>query len=171
MQTRQVLFLWHMHQPYYGLPNRDTSFLPWVRLHSVKSYYDVARTLEAHPDIHSTVNFSGSLLKQLHEYVSLGRRDTWWDLTLKPAASLSDAEKRHLVKHFFSVDWDHCVRRYPRYAELLEARERGTALEQFTDRDWTDLQVYFNLAWVGFSVRAESEIVQGLIAKGHDCGV
>lgn len=167
MQTRHVQFLWHMHQPYYGLPGRDTSFLPWVRLHCVKSYYDMARMLEMHPAIRATVNFSGSLLKQLHEYITLGRRDLWWDLTLKHADTLTETDKRHLLKHFFSVDWDHCVRRYPRYAELLDARNAGHAAETYSTADWLDLQTYFNLAWVGFSVREESEVVAGLIQKGR----
>lgn len=167
MQTRFVQFVWHMHQPYYGLPNRSTFFLPWVRLHSVKSYYDMARMLEAHPSLRGTINFSGSLLKQLHEYVD-GKRDTWWDLTLKAPEALTEADKRHLLKHFFSINWDHCIRRYPRYAELLDKRNAGRGVETFETRDWGDLQVWFNLAWCGFSVRDESEVVRGLIARGAD---
>jgi hypothetical protein len=31
-----VVFLWHMHQPYYVDPSTQTATMPWVRLHSVK---------------------------------------------------------------------------------------------------------------------------------------
>lgn len=167
MKTRLIQFVWHMHQPYYGLPDRGTSFLPWVRLHSVKSYYDMARMLERHPTIRGTVNFSGSLLKQLHEYVSEGRRDTWWELTLKSPDDLSDTDKRHLLKHFFSLDWDHCIRPRARFSELLDQRNEGHAITRFQAQDWMDLQVWFNLGWCGFSVRAESTLVQDLLARGR----
>lgn len=167
MQTRFVQFVWHMHQPYYGLPNRPSFFLPWVRLHSVKSYYDMARMLESHSSVRGTINFSGSLLKQLQEYVD-GKRDTWWDLTLKAPHELSDADKRHLLKHYFSISWDQCIRRWPRYAELLDKRNAGHGADSFAARDWQDLQVWFNLAWCGFSLRDENETVQRLVAQGSD---
>ncbi len=161
-------FLWHLHQPYYGLPGRASNTMPWVRLHSVKSYYDMGRMLERHPQVRGVLNFSGSLLRQLIEYVDDGKRDTWWTLTLKRPEELSQTERVFLVRHFFSIDWDTCIRRYPRYAELLEMR--GSAgpddAARFSDQDLRDLQVWFNLAWLGFSARDERPIAQELIAKG-----
>jgi alpha-amylase/alpha-mannosidase (GH57 family) len=36
-----VVFLWHMHQPYYVDPTTQMAMMPWVRLHSVKGYLDM----------------------------------------------------------------------------------------------------------------------------------
>ena len=40
-----ILFLWHMHQPFYkdALSGRYT--LPWVRLHGSKDYLDMITIL------------------------------------------------------------------------------------------------------------------------------
>lgn len=165
----RVQFLWHLHQPYYGLPTRPTNYLPWVRLHAVKSYYDMACMLHRHPDIKATFNFSGSLLRQLREYVEEGRRDTWWDLSSKNAAELDEYDKRHLLRHFFSINWENCIKPYPRYHELLLRRGTDastTDTDAFGVDDYRDLQVWFNLAWFGFSAREERQIVRELIEKG-----
>ncbi len=164
----RLQFIWHFHQPYYGLPGETTNHLPWVRLHAVKSYYDMARMLEEFPDVRATINFSGSLLRQLREYVEEGKRDAWWELSWKAADRLDERDKLHLLRHFFSINWEHCVKRYPRYAELLA--KRGTSTEMldiasFTTADYRDLQVWFNLAWFGFSARRERQILSELIEK------
>jgi len=166
----RLFFLWHFHQPYYSRPDRTSNALPWVRLHAIKSYYDMGRRLEAHPGIQCVVNFSGSLLEQLREYIEVGKRDSWWDLTEKPASSLTETDRRHLLRHFFSLDWETSVRPIPRYRELLE--KRGTEPEKiepsaFTDQEYRDLQVLFNLAWFGFSAREERAVVQSLLDKGE----
>lgn len=41
MREVAVGFLWHMHQPFYKNPVTGTFLLPWVRLHSVRGYYDM----------------------------------------------------------------------------------------------------------------------------------
>lgn len=165
-----VQFLWHFHQPYYSVPNQTSNKLPWVRLHSIKSYYDMGRMLERFPEVRCVVNFSGCLLQQLREYIEEGKRDTWWDLTEKPARELDEAEKYHLLRNFFSIDWDTCVERFPRYKELLVKRgEDDDAIDpgDFSVQELRDLQVLFNLAWFGFSAREERVVVQALIDKGR----
>ncbi|MBA2665132.1 MAG: glycoside hydrolase [Bradymonadaceae bacterium] len=167
---RLVHFLWHLHQPYYSVPDRPSNVLPWVRLHAVKAYYDMGRMLERFPNVHCVINFSGSLLKQIHEYVDEGKRDLWWDLTLKPAASLSAHDKSQLLRHFFSVNWETCIRPLPRFWELLERRgptPDGADINAFDAQDWRDLQVLFNVAWFGFSAREDFEVLRALIAKGR----
>ncbi len=168
--TTHVQFLWHFHQPYYSVPNQTSNKLPWVRLHAIKSYYDMGRMLERFPQVRCVVNFSGCLLQQLREYIEEGKRDTWWELTAKPARDLNDAERYHLLRNFFSIDWQRCVSRYPRYQELLDKRGRDEhAIEpgDFTTQELRDLQVLFNLAWFGFSARQERVVIQALIDKGR----
>ena len=162
--------VWNFHQPYYSTPNRPIKSLPWVRLHAIRSYYDMARMLERHPQMKCVINFSGALLEQLREYLEVGKRDSWWYLTQKPASGLTDADRQHLLRHFFSLDWNRSVRPLPRYADLLEKRgEDPEAADprDFSDQEFRDLQVLFNLTWFGFSARRERAVVQALLEKGE----
>lgn len=59
-----VAFLWHMHQPWYVLPDGKTAELPWVRLRGTKDYYDMAEHLRR-TGFSCTVNFTPSLTEQL----------------------------------------------------------------------------------------------------------
>jgi alpha-amylase/alpha-mannosidase (GH57 family) len=166
----RLQFLWHFHQPYYSVPDASAYKLPWVRMHSIRSYYDMGRMLERHPDIRCAVNFSGSLLQQLREYIEQGKRDTWWELTRKPAARLTEAEQLHILRHFFSLDWETGIKPIGRYWELLEKRGRDPAeivLADFSTQELRDIQVLFNLAWFGFSAREERVVVQALLDKGE----
>ena len=169
-EKTRLQFLWHFHQPYYSTPDRTSNTLPWVRLHAIKSYYDMGRMLEEHPEIRCVINFSGSLLKQLREYVEVGKRDSWWYLTQKPADNLKEPDKLHLLRHFFSIDWETSVRPVPAYRRLLEKRGQDPEnldTSAFTTQEYRDLQVLFNLAWFGFSARKERAVVQSLIEKGE----
>ncbi len=79
---------------------------------------------------------------------------------MKPAEVLSAQERLFLLQHFFDIHWDKVIGRFPRYRELLERqgyrREPGLkddVLENFTDADYRDLQVWFNLAWIDPEIR------------------
>ena len=37
-----IAFYWHMHQPVYQLTPDGDYLMPWVRLHAVKDYLDMA---------------------------------------------------------------------------------------------------------------------------------
>jgi alpha-amylase/alpha-mannosidase (GH57 family) len=166
----RLQFLWHFHQPYYSVPEASANRLPWVRMHAIRSYYDMGRMLERHPEIRCAINFSGSLLEQLREYIEQGKRDTWWELTRKPAARLTDAERLHILRHFFSLDWETAIEPIPRYWELLEKRGKDPAeivLADFSNQELRDLQVLFNLAWFGFTARQERVVVQAILDKGE----
>ena len=45
--TLRLAILWHMHQPYYEDLATGEHILPWVRLHAIKDYTDMAAHLEA----------------------------------------------------------------------------------------------------------------------------
>ena len=42
----ELVFLWHMHQPYYKDCLRNTYLMPWVRLHALKGYYDIPSAMK-----------------------------------------------------------------------------------------------------------------------------
>jgi alpha-amylase/alpha-mannosidase (GH57 family) len=75
----------------------------------------------------------------------------------------------------FMVDWEMNVRPLPRYAELLAKRGRELRAEDldrvaatFSDQELTDLQLLFNLAWMGFGAAADEPAVAALREKGRD---
>ena len=63
-QLRLVL-LWHMHQPDFRDFNTGEFTQPWVYLHAIKDYTDMAAHLENHPGVHAVVNLVPVLLDQL----------------------------------------------------------------------------------------------------------
>ncbi len=167
-----VAFLWHMHQPFYLDPHRDVFIMPWVRLHAVKAYTDMVRCLDHVPEARVTFNLVPSLLYQIEEY-NRGKCDTFWELTDKPAAELTPPEQDFLLLHFFSCHWPTMVEPYPRYKELLSKRGREIShtrlqaiRDDFNSQDFLDLQVWFNLTWVGFASRSHP-VVAALLDKGR----
>jgi len=175
MPKARLALLWHMHQPLYRAPETGEYLLPWVRLHATRAYYDMAWILERHPGIRCTVNFTPVLLEQLEDYVAGRARDRFVELTARPPAELVADERQALLRSFFMVDWDTNIRPLPRYWEILQRRGRdlrGADLPRlaasFSDQDLTDLQVLFNLAWVGFGALADDEALRALREKGRE---
>ena len=175
MSRTRVAFLWHMHQPLYRDPESGDFLLPWVRLHATRAYYDMARTLERHPGVRCTVNFTPVLLEQLEALEHGEASDRFLTLTATPAADLGREERQALIRSFFMIDWETCVRPLPRYWELLHKRGRdlryldlARVAAGFTARDLTDLQVLFNLAWMGFAAIEDDRGLAELREKGRD---
>lgn len=161
MATRLAL-LWHMHQPAYTHPDTGEALLPWVRLHATHSYNDMAAMLERHPRVRATVNFSPCLVEQLEQVARGSTRDRYLELSRRPVEALAPDERVFVVEQFFMVNHDRGVRSSRRYAELLD-RQRNPL--DFDDDALRDLQVHFNLAWMGFAARAENDEVRRLVAK------
>ena len=172
-KTVDLAFLWRMHQPWYLDPTNDEVLLPWVRLHAASSYTDMAAHLASHPDIRATVSFSPVLLDQLDRYLA-GGGDAYVDVTMHPAEELSVDQRRFLLRHFFSAHWGRVLFPVERYRELLDRRGRDKPAEgwdavheQFSAQDMRDLQVLFNLVWLGSTAAADDEI-KALLDRGRD---
>ncbi len=167
-----LAFLWHMHQPFYRDWQKGRLSLPWVRLHAVKAYYDMPWVLKDFPKVHVTFNLVPSLLKQIEFYLE-GGSDYFLELSRKPAEDLLPEEREFIVQYFFSCYWDTMIRPYARYFDLLHKRGLSTeggriteATKKFSPQDLRDLQVWFNLAWIGFALQGHP-LVQELKAKGR----
>lgn len=162
MKTIRLCFFWHMHQPYYTDAVAKAASLPWVRLHAIEAYYDMAYLLENFPDVRATFNFTPSLLLQLQELLTGSVQDFFLEHARRPAADLSGAERAFVVRHFFAANWVTMVRPYPRYHELLVKRGtevRGQDLERlarpFSTQEFLDLQTWHNLAWFGYGTTSQ----------------
>lgn len=174
--AEDVLYLnlvWHQHQPLYYKDEDGVYTRPWARAHATKDYYDMAALLADYPDVHATFNLTPVLIRQLDD-LSQGAKDYYRILTEIPAAELSEEQKRFILTRFFDANWDHMIARFPRYLELLDKRGRSAeseiieaALKRFSDNDFRDLQVWWNLAWFDPSF-LEQEPLQSLVTKGRD---
>ena len=165
-----VAFLWHMHQPYYKDAKNDQYQLPWVRLHSLKDYFDMAAILEDYPSIRQTFNLVPSLIEQIQDYASRQAYDEHLILTEKPAESLTPAEKEKILSTFFSCNPKTMICPHPRYYQLLQKRGEGPhnlklAVQDFEVQDFLDLQVWSNLAWVD-PIFEEDPLILYLLKKG-----
>jgi alpha-amylase/alpha-mannosidase (GH57 family) len=172
MSQIAVAFLWHQHQPYYPDDVAGENPMPWVRLHGVKDYYGMALHLEAVPEMRCTINLVPSLLVQLQAYTERGATDRCLTLSRAPADGLSEADCLFLLDHFFMANSDHMIKPYPRYAELHQRRAAGRnsareALRRFSERDFRDLQVWFNFAWVHRLAFERHPGLRDLVAKGR----
>lgn len=172
--NNEVLYVnitWHQHQPLYYQDEDGVYTRPWVRAHATKDYLDMAEKVAQYPDIHVTFNFTPSLIRQLNE-LAAGTKDIYWVLGEKAVSDLTPDEKQFILERFFDANWDNIIARYPRYQALLDkrggtdAQSIETALTTFTDQDFFDLQVWFNLAWFDPIYLAE-EPLKALVEKGE----
>jgi alpha-amylase/alpha-mannosidase (GH57 family) len=162
MGTVQLALLWHFHQPCYRDLLSGKILMPWVRLHGVKDYTGMAALLEEFPKVRCTANFSPVLLDQLDAYAG-GATDTMLDLSLRPAASLTEEQKAAILATFFFAHRDTVIGAFPRYREIMGLHRGGKTLRE---QDFRDLQVLANLAWFHPTVRS----VDDLRSKGRGYG-
>ncbi len=172
MPAIRLLFLWHMHQPYYKDLVTGEYRLPWVRLHALKDYYGMVRLLDEFPGIHQTFNLVPSLIAQIQDYVSGAAHDPFLDIAAKPASELTRAEKEFAIRYLFQANPDQTIGRYPRYRELWQqfassAEDAPQLAARITARDLTDLQVLSQIAWMD-EFFLEQPDIRELIAKEHD---
>jgi alpha-amylase/alpha-mannosidase (GH57 family) len=167
-----VAFLWHQHQPYYPDDVAGVNAMPWVRLHGVKDYYGMAVHLLEFPEMRCTINLVPSLLVQLQAYTERGATDQCLEMSRKPADGLTEEDCLFLLDQFFMANHDYMIRPYPRYGELLLRRGPGRntareALRRFHERDFRDLQVWFNLTWIHPLAFEHDADLRGLRDKGR----
>ncbi len=167
----RVLFLWHMHQPFYKDLVTGEYRLPWVRLHALKDYYGMVKLLEEFPRVHQNFNLVPSLMAQIEEYAAGGARDPFLEVASRPARDLSPDDRRFAVQYLFQANVASMIGRYPRYKELW-SQFRGVgenpdkAMRYFQPQDYTDLQVLSQIAWCDEFFLQEPEIA-ALVKKGR----
>jgi alpha-amylase/alpha-mannosidase (GH57 family) len=166
-----LLFLWHMHQPYYKDLVTGEYRLPWVRLHALKDYYGMVKLLDEFPAMHQTFNLVPSLVAQLQEYVSGAAHDPFLEAASHPAGEMGLGEKMFVLRYLFQANVDNMIARYPRYRELrqdfhVRPQEAPAAAARLTHADITDLQVLSQIVWMDEFFLDDPEIGE-LIKKGR----
>jgi len=168
-----VIFIWHMHQPYYKDPVRNEYALPWTYLHGIKDYYDMPAIVEDTPGARAVFNLVPSLVEQLQDYAAGTAVDPFLIRGQQDPASMTDDDKAFLLENFFSANRQRMIEPHRRYLELLymagegkpgSARDR---IRHFSDQDLLDLQVCFFLAWTGEAARRRFPEFRQLLDKGE----
>jgi alpha-amylase/alpha-mannosidase (GH57 family) len=163
-----LVILWHMHQPQYRNPATGQYVLPWTRLHALKDYWGMVKLLEEFPGVHATFNFVPLLAEQIEEYASGTFKEEWFEIAAAPAESLTMEQKRKALERAFQVS-ENLMMRWPRFVELQTQVRSGGAeacAGYFTTRDWRDLQVLSQLAWMDEEYLQKDPAVRELSAKG-----
>jgi len=169
MSRVHLVLLWHMHQPQYRDPATKEYILPWTRLHALKDYWGMVRTLEEFPSVHATFNVVPSLAQQIEEYASGDFDDPWFRAAFKPAIDLTSEDKQEILHRAFQLNHEHLMSRWPRFVELFEWEQKSgaeRAATQFSLRDWRDLQVLSQLAWMDEEYLAQDAVVSALAGQG-----
>ena len=171
MNRIHLVVLWHMHQPQYRDPESGKYVLPWTRLHALKDYWGMVQVLGEVPGFHATFNVVPALGTQLEEYASGQFDEPWFSLAFKPVDQLTREDKAEILARAFQVNHDRLMSRWTRFVELYEwSRPAGGAQAQltFTPRDWRDLQVLSQLAWMDEIYLQKDGVVNSLSGKGQD---
>lgn len=153
-----------MHQPYYKNLLTNEADLPWVRLHGVKDYLDMVQILKKFPLVKQTFNYVPSLLEQVEDYGSNNIKDKFFEASRKPAAQLTHEDKQYILDNFFMINTDRVIALFPRYYELYFKKQHK---QLFSEQDYLDLQVWFNLAWIDPSFRENMPELKRLVYKGR----
>lgn len=169
MSRVQLVILWHMHQPQYRDPATGEYLLPWTRLHALKDYWGMVKVLEEFPRVHATFNFVPLLAEQIREYASGQFKEPWFEIAFAPAAALTADQKGEALERAFQVNPNY-LHRWPRFAELDSlVRSAGyeACVARWSAREWRDLQVLSQLAWMDEEYLVKDSAVAELSAKGR----
>jgi len=110
-----LALVWHMHQPDYRDPETGAPLLPWVYLHAIKDYTDMAWHLEHGGGVSATVNLVPALIDQIEDYVSQFDAGVLRDPLL---ALLVHPDLDHASEHERELILDSCFRN--NHARMIE---------------------------------------------------
>ncbi len=180
-----VVLCWHMHQPYYREGLHGAYHLPWVYLHGIKDYSDMAAHLERHPEMRVVVNFVPVLLEQLDDYAGqldalLRQRRPTQDAMLNLLGGVEpippDPEARlRIIRDCQRAHAPRMIHPHPAFERLLalagpddEAAGDGEAghwqVGYLSEQYFLDLLTWYHLAWLGHSLKQEV-LPQRLLAQ------
>jgi alpha-amylase/alpha-mannosidase (GH57 family) len=164
-----------MHQPDYRNTADGEFMLPWVYLHAIKDYTDMAYHLEQHPQMKAVINFVPVLLDQIEDYEQQFASGDIRDPLLRLLArenlhDLDTADRDLILQSCFRSDHQKMIEPYPAYKRLYDLckmlePEGDAALPYLSAQYLADLLVWYHLVWCGESVRREYELIIHLMNK------
>ena len=151
MNTQKKLSLaiyWHMHQPVYEW--EGTYLMPWVRLHAVKDYLDMALFLEKYPRLKLNFDIVPALLDSIIDYSNDNCHDIHSELSIADTYNLTDEEKSFILNNFFMAKFETMVYKNETFTNLFKKRfsTENVDINSFTPQEFSDLMAVFNLVWI-----------------------
>jgi len=144
--------------------------LPWTRMHAVKDYFYMANLLAYFPRVNYTVNITPVLISQLNDYIYYYASDLYLDVTNKPVEELTSEDKRLIIENSFVLNPEYFIKPYPAFYSLykkVNSLGMERAIEELTDQDFLDIQVWGNLVWFDPHFRRDDPVIKRLISEGH----
>jgi len=170
----RIVLLWHMHQPDYRVDGRFMR--PWVYLHALSGYTEMAARLESCGSMRAVVNFTPVLLDQLDDYDRRMRRSREHGQPVGDAlldALLATPEpgpgRADLVRTCLSASDSPRAKRNPHYLALAEAAARHESAT-LPDGLFADLLAWFHLSWLGESIRSADPRARRLLERVREFG-
>ncbi|PTQ85341.1 glycoside hydrolase family 57 protein [Nitrosomonas ureae] len=178
MKQLNLVLLWHMHQPDYRDYVTNQFVLPWVYLHAIKDYTDMAYHLESHPKTKAVVNFVPVLLDQLDDFAQQFstkqiRCPLLRLLATPELENITMQDRLYIFDSCFLSNHENMLQPYPAYKRLHELYQvfnkvSERELKYFSGQYLADLLVWYHLAWMGESVRRNNEFVMKLMTKNQE---
>ena len=190
-QHLNVVLCWHMHQPYYREGLSGAYHLPWVYLHGIKDYSDMAAHLVRYPAMRAVVNFAPVLLEQLDDYAQqldamLTAGVPTQDHLLNFLAGIEPIPTDPTARLALIQACQRChaprmIHPYPAFHRLLRmigaTDEAGVGslglqwhLSYLSEQYFLDLLTWYHLAWLGYSLK-QTPLAKTLLAQGADYSV
>jgi alpha-amylase/alpha-mannosidase (GH57 family) len=173
----KLVLLWHMHQPDFRDQNSGEFRHPWVYLHALKDYSDMAAHLEEHPKVKAVFNLVPVLLDQLDDYTQQFTTGHVRDpllrlLTRENPETLSVQERELILDQCFRANHTKMIEPYPAYKRLRDlyrfVREQEVDASRYlSGQYYADLLTWYHLSWTGETVRRAHEPIVRLMSQGE----
>ncbi len=163
MTSLKVAFLWHNHQPNYELEGEF--ILPWVRFHCIKDYLTLPSLLLKYPNVKQSFNFVPSLIDQIELLADGNVIDKVLNYTYPNPDNMEPEQKQFIKDNFFTCNYDNMISVYEGYNLLYQ--KRNESINDWTNQELLDLQVWYNLTWCGYDIR-KNEFIERLFQKGKN---
>ena len=167
-----------MHQPEYRDLRNGEYHLPWTYLHTIKDYVDMVAHLENNEHARVVVNFAPVLLEQindyaqqLNDYFNHGKalRDSLLSALADPVLSLNQESRIHIIKTCLRANKERLVDRFDVFKTLTDMAEgvlqNPQKLTYCSEQFFTDILVWYHLAWIAETVRMTDQRVIKLMKK------
>ncbi len=170
-----LVLCWHMHQPWYRETQEGDYRLPWVYLHALKDYVDMAAHLEAHPQMRCVVNFTPVLLEQLDDYATqfkahLANGSRFAEPLLNLLAGvdpipLDNAGRAEIIRACRRAHAPLMIDTQPTFRGLFDIvmTPDGSHVDEhrlayMNDQFFLDLLSWYHLAWLGHSLKQQAAV-------------
>jgi alpha-amylase/alpha-mannosidase (GH57 family) len=174
----RLVLLWHMHQPEFRDFNTGEFTQPWVYLHAMKDYTDMAAHLENHPGVHAVVNLVPILLDQLEDYANQFDTGVMRDPLLRLLArenldDLTPPERELILTQCFRANHTKMIEPFTPYKRLRDLFQyilsiEGDPARYLSGQYLSDLLTWYHLSWTGETVRRKEEAVVRLMTRGEN---